>query len=246
MDLDNRINLNVVGNLRGFDGTNPLSASNQGWGPWEINPQWVFTAQQSNTNHSPEWLNLFLGTPSPVTLLSAPTQIGRYGPNRVPSFNYPGNVAPDLIPCHFYARVDFDGWQEQFQRNAPGTSPSKQLLLPGAAPDKNDLPWTPYRAFPSYPGDPPLSPGQPVSYGDGVHNDFERRDHPLLFNPYMPYAGPLANSQHRSNRVLPLSNLEALLRYGDTGSPALTSELLRLCPQNPANPADLLGSLRRR
>src|SRR5262249_39000036 len=34
------------------------------------------------------------------------------------------------------------------------------------------------------------------------------------------------------NRVFGVSNLEAALRYGDTGSSALTSDLFRLCPLN--------------
>jgi hypothetical protein len=40
-------------------------------------------------------------------------------------------------------------------------------------------------------------------------------------------------SQHRAFAP---SNLEALLRYGDTGSPALTSELFRLCPDSFTDP----------
>ncbi len=48
------------------------------------------------------------------------------------------------------------------------------------------------------------------------------------------------------DRLFALSSLEALLRYGDTGSPALTSELFRLCPQNFGDPSDPLGSARRR
>src|SRR5262249_61259897 len=68
-DLDNRVNLNVHGNVRGFDvvGNNRYykHRSNQGWGPWEVNIGKVLnhsTVIQPNplvTNE--EWPNLFRG-----------------------------------------------------------------------------------------------------------------------------------------------------------------------------------------
>ena len=49
-DMDSRINLNVAGNTRGQNG---VHASNQGWGPWEINIQRVF----NRPGNTPEYPN---------------------------------------------------------------------------------------------------------------------------------------------------------------------------------------------
>lgn len=51
----------------------------------------------------------------------------------------------------------------------------------------------------------------------------ELNSHPILYNPF-----GLASD----DRTFPTSSMEALLRYGDTGSAALDSELFRLSPSN--------------
>jgi hypothetical protein len=139
---------------------------------------------------------------------AAPPQPGRQGgapwAGQLGAPGAPGARAPAGRPMHFYSQVDFDGGNE-----ITGQS-SGPLLLPGS-------------------GAPVLSPfpsfltaaGGYDGYGNGSAR--ERRGHPLLFNPFQP-AG--------DNRTFGVSNLEALLRYGDTGSPALTSDLFRLCPAN--------------
>src|SRR5262249_42575866 len=71
----------------------------------------------------------------------------------------------------------------------------------------------PYLCFPAVPAR--------AGYGNG--SAAERADHPLLYNPLQPDA---------RDHAFALSNLEALLRYGDTGSPTLTSALFPLCPQD--------------
>src|SRR5207302_5247586 len=63
----------------------------------------------------------------------------------------------------------------------------------------------------------------------------ERIHHPNLYNAFRP-ALP--------DRAFALSSMEALLRYGDTGSAALTSELFRLCPNNFGDASDA-GARRR-
>src|SRR5712692_8735520 len=171
MDLDNRINLNVAGNIRGivrssvagsvgptqtnFAGTLPLSptdnsyngliltftsgvnagqyqsiasyignvhaftfanpfqnapnvgdtfniisyASNQGWGPWEVNLAQVLNADPT------EWTGLFFGNG---------TTNGRYGTQGYPgSPNYAQAPGGSGIP-HFYGPVDYDGCDELF------------------------------------------------------------------------------------------------------------------------------------
>src|SRR5439155_16536534 len=90
VDLDNRINVNVHGNVRGAGGTH---ASNQGWGPWEVNPGRVLTGGN-------EWANLLLGA------RQAP-RLGRYGGDGQPGAAGTQTAAGPLP--HAYAQVDFDG-----------------------------------------------------------------------------------------------------------------------------------------
>jgi hypothetical protein len=196
-DLDNRVNVNVHGNTVGGDRGH---RSNQGLGPWEVNPGRVLTAGGGT-----EWRNLLLGT-------AAPAQVGRQGgapwAGQAGTPGAPGGRAPPGRPMHFYSELDFDGGNETTG------GPSGPLLLPGfGAP--------PFSPFPSF-----LTPaGGDAGYGNGSAP--ERRGHPLLFNPFRP-AG--------DDRTFALSNLEALLRYGDTGSAALTSDLFRLCPDSFQDP----------
>ncbi len=75
-----------------------------------------------------------------------------------------------------------------------GGEPSRAVQLPGQGE-------TPEAFFPTF----------PHGYGNG--SLAERLEHPLLFNPFQPQG---------DDRVFAVSNLEALLRYGDTGPPALT------------------------
>ncbi|HLJ91939.1 MAG TPA: hypothetical protein VKU02_01970 [Gemmataceae bacterium] len=185
MDLDNRVNLNVHGNLRGAGGAD--HASNQGWGAWEVSAKRVLDASP------PEWQALFQTTIGPT---------GRYGRDNFPhSLLAPPTAGP--YP-KVYAPVDFDGSDQEHN----GQPSAPLLLKPGGSSQM-----VPYQSFP----DPPAG----YSFGDKL--DAERVHHPNLYNPFTP-AIP--------DRSFALSNMEALLRYGDTGSPALTSELVRACPQN--------------
>jgi hypothetical protein len=183
IDLDSRLNLNVAGNIRG---QNQSHVSNQGWGPWEVNPAYVLS-QGGN-----EWTNLVLGNGM---------QTGRYGPDRKPG--KAGTAAASSMQPHFYAQVDFDGCDE-----TNNYQPSSPIQLPTA-------PGPPFSSFPSF------------SAGYGNCSPAELIEHPLLFNFFRPVG---------DDRVFATSNMEAPLRYGDTGSPALTSDLFRLGPRNFSDP----------
>jgi hypothetical protein len=146
---------------------------------------------------------------------------GRYGWGLWPHSAVAGNLAPGPA-VRFYAPVDFDGSRElpTGSPSVPGR-PSAQLQLPGSRPTP------PYFCFPAVSGR--------AGYGNG--SAAERANHPLLYNPFRPAAG---------DRNFAASDLEALLRQGDTGSAALSAELLRLCPRNFLDPTDPAGSARRR
>jgi hypothetical protein len=127
---------------------------------------------------------------------------GRYGRDGKPGVA--GTEAPAGPLLHFYAQGDLDGCEVQGGRyiNTRG-----RMQLPGSGAP-------PTQAFPSY----------PAGYGNGSGGRLgERWEHPQLYNLTQLTGG---------DRLFAASNLEALLRFGDTGSAALGSELFRLCPQN--------------
>jgi hypothetical protein len=218
-DLDNRVNLNIHGNIRAQDAQTGrwLHCSNQGWGPWEVSLSQILNADPT------EWTHLFAGTAAPL-----PTQYGRYGytfnnfanPEPVPhphSLEPPGNLAfPNFFPPHFYSQIDFDGSKDDWKPSKPMSPPtgvSTPVLLPGAMPPGTPAQQQQFTSFPTYP------PG----YGNASDDSLERVNHPLLYNIFQPFA---------DDRQFTSSNMEALLRYQETGSQALTSELFRLCPTN--------------
>jgi hypothetical protein len=205
IDLDNRLNLNVHGNIRGKNPNNANGdkhASNQGFGPWEVNLGKVF-----NVPPPVDWTNtLFSGPPGSYV------ERGRYDPNSggVPSTRFPPlNTALPGTGPHFYGPVDFDGCDET-QQGAPSGKLVTRMNLTAWDPTAptNDLVSFPRR---------------PKGWDDGNNN--ERTNHPLLFNFFNPQKG---NPATQFDTVFPISNMEAILRYGETNSPGLTSSLFRL------------------
>jgi hypothetical protein len=122
MDLDGRVNLNVAGNARGAGSAH---LSNQGWGPWEVNPAQL---SSGGSGSAAEWPQLLVGSP----LGAAPTRFGRYGQNQVPAT---GGSAPLVKPPHYYAQMDYDASNE-----GPGGTTTTAWTYPFAA-------WT---LFPSF------------------------------------------------------------------------------------------------
>jgi hypothetical protein len=198
-DLDNRLNVNVHGNIAG---DNFRHRSNQGWGPWEVNLGKVL----SPADPTEEWTRLLRGgSPSTRSLWD-----GRYGADRHPTSRHPGNVAPLTFQPRFYSQVDLDGRDE-----SAGGAASGRWRLPEPPASAGDV----RRWYPSFGG------------GYGNSSAAERTHHPLLFDFFSPQVAGGANF----DRSFALSNLEALLRHGDTGSAALTSDLARLCPTSFSN-----------
>ena len=205
MELDSRLNLNVVGNMIGNTGgpnpsgtsktnppnTNPRAVgsasyhvSNQGLGPWEINPS-TFLNASGNPN---EWKNLFYGT-SPTAYSPGPHCVGRYGLTRVPGI---GTIMPGYNPllARGWAAVDRNGIDE-----STGLQSATPYLLPGAGTNSQ------YANQPSFPANcygtgtfPPSSPW----LNEGL-------DNPLDYNSLRQAAGS-------DNRQLPIHAMHQLLR----------------------------------
>jgi hypothetical protein len=241
IDLDNRLNVNVHGNVRGLEYYNPSSnasrpahSSNQGWGPWEVNLSKVLDFA-TPPPFNPEWTNLFSGIPTPPIF-------GRYGfgTNAQPGNNPPPNRAVQPMQIRFYSQFDYDGSNEGDPAKPYSPTPAFNLLPPMAATQQSCFP-APAPGFGS--GRAPTGP-QPTP----IPPD-ELQNHPLLFNPFQPAFYPLPTGVPAGDRLFPVSNMEALLRFGDVNGPGLDSDLLRLLPNNliPNNiPQTVLDTARRR
>lgn len=223
MELDSKLNLNAIGNLMGTNGGVSVHASNQGWGIHEINP----TKLLNSSTATNEWMNLFVGNPPPSTLYSsaygspaASRTYGRYGYSRLPQ----GAPITGGTSSRQWGQVDFEGTQDP-----PPAALSGAWSLPSGT-------GTPYTCFPTFPAN---------AYQNGPNNETQDSSknniHPLIYNAQRPKG---------DNRLLPVSALMPLYRYGATNSDALSSDLYRLLPMNLFNdngsPADPLCAKRRR
>ncbi len=217
IDMDNRINVGAAGNIEGGGKAN---RSNQGWFPSEVN-----LSQLWSTSTAPnEWLNLFLGNP-PGTQPAVPPAgyFGKYGKSMAPGGvalpALPGGVIfPNGSPAHVYAQADLDGRNE----NAAGAA-TTGMILPTTSAATNPNP-----CFPTF----------PIGYGSG--SALERTYHPAYYDVYKSSLyNPLTPTN--DNLVFQPSDMEALLRSNnlqrnvDTGSSALISNLMRLCPNSLGN-----------
>jgi hypothetical protein len=109
IDLDNKVNINVHGNIKGTDAnSNPISLSHHGIGWWEVNPQKVLKFDPTGK----EYGYLFTGKPATFT----GPGIGRYGANGMPDN---GPTATYTYGVQPYASFDFDA-----------TTTSANLTLP--------------------------------------------------------------------------------------------------------------------
>jgi hypothetical protein len=188
-------------------GTNNAHAGTQGWGPWEVDLSKVLSLSPN------EWQNVLLGTPQ----TGRPTTSGRYGFNRANFNRFPAGAAvPAFSRVHPYAPIDYNG---VIDPGKPGAgNPTPALSLPGGANTKH------FQVFPYF---------SPDGYNNGA--PFETTttgtaagtpNHPSIYNAARPVP---------ENRSLLPQGMVALLRPNSTGSEALSSELLRLCPTNFAN-----------
>jgi hypothetical protein len=211
VDLDGRVNVNVHGNIRGrvIDPATQMQALDPATGRPRFQHvsnhglgPWEVNLGWVLTNGD-EWTNLFLGS-GYRTSPQAPPLLGRYG--GAPGEGQLGRPRSAGGAARAVGRPlrFFAQLDVDGSDEGNGFTPTGPVRLASAGADADN-------PFPLYP------PG----YGNG--SAAELADHPLLYDFFHPQGGNLRFS---------LSNLEALLRAGDTGSGALTSDLLRLCPEN--------------
>jgi hypothetical protein len=146
VDLDNRINLLVHGNIMGL---NNAHGGNQGWGPHEVNLSKVMLL--SGGGATTEWQNIFLGNPPTGNAFVE----GKYGKNRVPGAG--GSFVGSSGVPQPWAMVDMDGIQTSGTRQ-----PTTAISLPGTGAT------VPYQCFPLFP-----VPGYENSL-QGEQNNFPR------------------------------------------------------------------------
>lgn len=213
VDLDNRLNVNVHGNIHdngGYaDPNRGRHAGDQGWGAWEVSLEKVLTATDRDEYNAgdgtlyPEARRIFIG--------NATTKVkGRYNHKLENPAGLWGQDAHRL-PTQYRINGAFHVGSGHWDVRATGV----HTHLPGF----DGIPAT--SCFPYYDHE-----GNDSDLNGGpIHSN-----HPLLYNFFAPaqsYYHPGSADRHFG-----ISNLEALLRYGDRGSPALTSQLFLCCPQS--------------
>ena len=217
VELDSRLNVNVHGNILG---KNNSHAGNQGWGPWEVNLGKVLKATQTAPGPSQEWVNLFLGAPGSDRVF------GRYGQGRLPL--RPGGFRPGAVDPLVGTMVP-RGWGATDENGV--VDPVTRL---GPAPNAATR-WTPTPAYRLPAGFGPGFPRFPAAgYNNGYPAEFTTTGtaagtpvHPLLYDPVHPTRG---------NFAFPVADTVKLLRWGGTNYEFLGSDLVRLCPNNFADP----------
>src|SRR5262249_22135716 len=119
----------------------------------------------------------------------------------------------------FYAATNWDccnGGQSMRGVAMPGAPPAPPPLVVPPVPPTCCFPW------------------DTAAYGN--HSQPERFNHPYQYssinprNCYYDRMTPAPPTPPSRGRAFPPSNMEALMRYGDTGSPAMSSDLFSLCP----------------
>ncbi|MHB8736893.1 MAG: hypothetical protein ACYC6M_16440, partial [Terriglobales bacterium] len=200
MDLDNRINLSTAGNIVGLGAT--PNAPHRSHQGWGPWEVNLFKLLVPASANPQEPNYLFVGNGSVY---------GRYGKDGQPSNS--GAYAPAGSPAHNYAQGDINASTDPPGPPAAGNY-SSRIAPPGwGSPN-------PYSSWPVF----------AAGYGNG---GIELLNNPLRYNVFRPATYFPGND----DRVFRASDMEPLLRPNslgmrpvDTGSSALNSDLLRLCP----------------
>ena len=226
LDLDNRVNVNMHGNKFGTwnvqsggslpDRTTYWSASENGWGPWEVNLGKVMTARTGGgAEWEGEWRYLLLGRDGVQ---------GRYDPNFW-MFAPPATKLPSIdyrIIGKFYSMVNENS-------HIPGKG---NTGLPGMPAQPWGNGWTSSASCPAT----SCFRHDSTHYGrDNFIAGGADSPYPTFYN-FWDTTGWNTFAPGARDKRFAISNLEAVLRYGDVGSPSMTSDLFKLCPQSFADP----------
>ena len=203
---------------------------NQGWGVWETRIDMVIAGTDSTQNPpTKEAAYLFGG-------------LGLQGNNAVVPGRYDstfwGSASFQLAngPAgHYYNVVDFDGpYQNPTYPN--GTWDYFYFCNVGHfnGPDPSG---SGHQATAGFFTSPLFGPQYHNGSCMSANSREELYSHPMLYNFFSPTQNCLSSAgQAQKDRRFAASHMEALLRYSDRGSPALTSDLFRLCPNSFSNP----------
>lgn len=211
LDLDGRVNLNTAGNFNLVPGSSPPTFahySNQGVGPWEVNPSTVMFDYRpigptppnppppfNDTRGAAQLTRALYSTAAPFPVL-APSIHNRYGwdsgaGNSVPNrffrhsvFENPtANMPPGGTGAHFYGQVDYNGFTPtpMSVRYSDNSTGRQSGLVFGS----------PFVGNATTPADPPR-PDATSPFDNGIilppNAPFpgydERSNHPSLYNPY--------------------------------------------------------------
>src|SRR5262249_46752431 len=132
-DLDNRVNLNVHGNIRGRDSNRQkIFVANQGLGPWtvDISQAWKMNRMDPNDPIDAEWRNVLQGaTLQANDTYTAPLHPGRYGVARFePTGVDPTDPTTGYPPApHKHGPIDYD---ESVTSTTVPNGPPTQLVTP--------------------------------------------------------------------------------------------------------------------
>ena len=218
LDLDGKINLNVAGNVMGSlkDPLNP-HASNQGWGPWEVNPARIAQSVEVQT-----MINSYSNPNTGIIQLP-----GRYTNTlRIPAgadgstVNYPSSPS--------YSMVDYNGTLDN------GAVGNEGYFKIPAFNDLNAV--SPFQSFPYFPT---------KNYGAAGNAEIKTvagdYNHASLYNPLRPtYSSKLGSNNLvvGPNRGFSPKETASLLNWGSKSGTLSSSSLMQFFsnsmePQNP-------------
>ncbi|HMO35553.1 MAG TPA: hypothetical protein PKA06_05885, partial [Gemmatales bacterium] len=220
MDNDGKTNLNVHGNLRGFDASGNFPTSSHGLGPWEVNLMKLGLSIE-------EMRALLAGNTVGATSVRGRNGFAPAALNFDPS-TIQNSYLPLLRGTSPYAQLDVDGTHDGLP---PTNDYARTINYQLAGEPLNPLPWQNQPAF-------------PVGHSSGSAIEYLRGG--AFRSPF--FTSPFAQNQVIGNgvsdntgsfqRTFPLSNQEMLYRFRDTGSDKLSSDVRKLISIN-NNPLNL-------
>lgn len=200
IDMDGRMNINAAGNILA---TGDASASNMGWGAWEMNP-----SKLSGPTPNPltaEWRALTLGNG---------TISGRYGPAGLP-------VSTALLGgtlLRRYAPVDLNAIYDP--TSPTPRVPTARFAFPGQGTHPNTV------IFPNY--DPNAYGNAVPVETTTTGTPAGQSNHPSAYNPIRR----VDIDATTYNRIFTYNDLAGILRRYNVGGETVNSDVLTLMPGN--------------